>query len=94
MGSTHLQPHRTETDHDRSRRPGRPKGQSHMEPVILVAVRQRFKLSQVSMAKIVGVSRATLSMWENGHVPVPKYAAQVITQLEIAQLPVLERKDK
>src|SRR3989449_7815100 len=59
------------------RRRGRPKGQSYMEPALLVTIRHRLKLSQAILAKIVGVSRTTVSMWENGHVPIPKAAVRV-----------------
>ncbi|TLY29861.1 MAG: helix-turn-helix domain-containing protein [Nitrospirae bacterium] len=60
------------------RRRGRPKGQSYMEPALLVTIRHRLKLSQAILAKIVGVSRTTVSMWENGHVPIPKAAVELI----------------
>src|SRR2546427_12230773 len=64
------------------RRRGRPKGQSYMEPALLVTIRRRLKLSQAILAKIVGVSRTTVSMWENGHVPIPKAAVELIRSEE------------
>ena len=64
-----------------SRRPGRPKGQSYLEPATLVMIRHRLKLSQENLARMIGVSRATLSMWENGRAPIPKSAAELIEQL-------------
>ncbi len=72
------------------RRRGRPKGQSYMEPAILVTIRHRLKLSQAILAKIVGVSRTTLSMWENGHAPIPKAAVELIKRL----FPWLERQER
>src|SRR5439155_8221822 len=72
------------------RRRGRPKGQSYMEPALLVAARHRLKLSQAILAKSVGVSRTTISMWENGHVPIPKAAVELITRL----FPWLDRHER
>jgi DNA-binding transcriptional regulator YiaG len=72
------------------RRRGRPKGQSYMEPALLVTIRHRLKLSQAILAKIVGVSRTTVSMWENGHVPIPKAAVELIKRL----FPWLERQER
>ena len=61
-----------------------------MEPVLLVAIRHRLKLSQALLAKSVGVSRTTVSMWENGHVPIPKAAVELITRL----FPWLDRHER
>ena len=72
------------------RRRGRPKGQSYMEPALLVTIRHRLKLSQAILAKIVGVSRTTVSMWENGHVPIPKAAVELIKRL----FPWLDRQER
>lgn len=62
-------------------RPGRPKGQRYMEPTCLVTIRHRLGLTQAGLAKMVGVSRATVSTWENGHAPIHKAAAQMINLL-------------
>ena len=72
------------------RRRGRPKGQGYMEPAILVTIRHRLKLSQALLAKIVGVSRTTVSMWENGHAPIPKAAVELIKML----FPWLDRQER
>jgi DNA-binding transcriptional regulator YiaG len=72
------------------RRRGRPKGQSYMDPALLVTIRHRLKLSQAILAKIVGVSRTTVSMWENGHVPIPKAAVELLKRL----FPWLDREDR
>jgi DNA-binding XRE family transcriptional regulator len=61
-----------------------------MEPVLLVTIRQRLQLSQALLAKTVGVSRTTISMWENGHVPIPKAAVELIKRL----FPWLDRQDR
>ena len=61
-----------------------------MEPALLVTIRQRLKLSQAILAKIVGVSRTTVSMWENGYVPIPKAAAELINRL----FPWLDRQER
>jgi DNA-binding XRE family transcriptional regulator len=61
-----------------------------MDPALLVAIRHRLKLSQAILAKIVGVSRTTVSMWENGHVPIPKAAVELIKRL----FPWLDREDR
>src|SRR5437660_12930795 len=72
------------------RRRGRPNGQSYMEPAVLVTIRHRLKLSQAILAKIVGVSRTTVSMWENGPVQIPRAAVELIKRL----FPCLERQDR
>ena len=72
------------------RRRGRPKGQSYMEPALLVTIRHRLNLSQAILAKIVVVSRTTVSMWENGHVPIPKAAVEMIKRL----FPWLDRQER
>lgn len=84
------QPSLTEGGPAGPRRRGRPKGQSYMEPALLVTIRRRLKLSQAILAKIVGVSRTTVSMWENGHVPIPKAAVELIKRL----FPWLDRQER
>jgi len=84
------QPSPTEGGLTGPRRRGRPKGQSYMEPALLVTIRHRLKLSQAILAKIVGVSRTTVSMWENGHVPIPRAAVELIKRL----FPWLDRQER
>jgi len=52
-----------------------------MEPGTLVTMRQGLKLSQAELAAVLGVSRTALSMWENGHAPIPQKAVQTIYEL-------------
>ena len=79
--ATVRQPSLTEGGQPGPRRRGRPKGQSYMAPALLVTIRHRLKLSQSILAKAVGVSRTTVSMWENGHVPIPKAAVESLKRL-------------
>jgi DNA-binding XRE family transcriptional regulator len=84
------QPSLTEGGQPGPRRRGRPKGQSYMEPALLVTIRHRLKLSQSILARTVGVSRTTVSMWENGHVPIPKAAVESLKRL----FPWLDRQER
>jgi len=61
-----------------------------MEPAHLVSIRFRLKLTQARLAEMMGVSRATVSMWENGHAPIHKAAVQLLTML----FPWLTRREE
>ena len=56
------QPSPTEGGPASPRRRGRPKGQSYMEPALLVTIRHRLKLSQAILAKIVPIPKAAVEL--------------------------------
>lgn len=44
----------------------------------LVAIRSEYKLSQNTMAKLIGCQRTALSHWEHGKHEIPDMAARII----------------
>lgn len=52
-----------------------------MKPHKLTAVRTKLGLSKTALARAIGVSVPTVSMWEGGHNPFPVWAQRLISLL-------------
>jgi len=55
-------------------------GQSYMPPAPPCDIPARLKLSQAS-SQDRGVSRTTVRLWKNGHVPIPRRRVELIKRL-------------
>lgn len=51
-----------------------------MNPMLLHRWRTGKKLTQVELAKRLGVTSKTIIRWENGHIRIPKLVEVLITQ--------------
>lgn len=55
---------------------------SNLTPNDVLGYRSRMGLTQVDMARLVGVSLRTWTRWENGEQPVPEVAAKLLAKME------------
>jgi transcriptional regulator with XRE-family HTH domain len=68
---------------------------SPMGPVELINIRNRFNLSQLQLAKLLGVERVTVARWEIGERKITSPMALAIEHVTTCQRsPVLRKKGK